>query len=250
MRYITRKGGNLLKYVSVCRSFMLLVDDRENPKVVNKLLMRMGKEKVKVCRLQAADYILGSWGVEAKEINDLYRSIMGFGRTRTIVAQLRDLQEEFDNPMLVVYGTELKPYIPGGRPNARQVAMEMARMRKVIQQFKTTFYQRFPKIRYMELTTMDDFTDWLVVNHTQQGMQLSKHSPHLHKSVKNAELDPRVAVLSTVRGITPDMAKDLLEKFGSIPKILRTRTTQKEIMSVPGIGRKRAKDILKLRENY
>ena len=73
---------------------------------------------------------------------------------------------------------------------------------------------------------------------------------HLHKSVKNAELDPRVAVLSTVRGITPDMAKDLLEKFGSIPKILRTRTTQKEIMSVPGIGRKRAKDILKLRENY
>ena len=48
---------------------MLLVDDRENPKVVNKLLMRMGKEKVKVCRLQAADYILGSWGVEAKALS-------------------------------------------------------------------------------------------------------------------------------------------------------------------------------------
>ena len=38
---------------------MLLVDDRENPKVVNKLLMRMGNEKVKVCRLQAADYVMG-----------------------------------------------------------------------------------------------------------------------------------------------------------------------------------------------
>jgi len=229
---------------------MLLVDDRENPKVVNKLLMRMGKEKVKVCRLQAADYILGECGVEAKEINDLYRSIMGFGRTRTIVAQLRDLQEEFENPMLVVYGTQLKPYIPGGRPNARQIQMEMARMRKVIQQFKTTFYQRFPKIKYMEVTTMDDFTEWLVVNHTQQGMALHKHSPHLNKAVVTAELDPRVAVLTTVKGITPKMAEGLLENFGSIPKLLRARTTQKQIMAVTGIGRKRARAILDLRNNY
>ena len=229
---------------------MLLVDDRENPKVVNKLLMRMGKDNVKVCRLQAADYIIETCGIEAKEINDLYRSIMGFGRTRTIVAQLRDLQEEFENPMLVVYGTQLKPFIPGGRPNAKQVAMEMARMKKVIQQFKTTFYQRFPKIKYMEVTTMDDFTEYLVVNHTQKDMSLSTHSPHLQNAVKTADLDPRIAILTTVKGITPEMAEGLLKEFGSIPKILRTRTTQKDIMKVKGIGRKRAKAILSLRDKY
>ena len=119
---------------------MLLVDDRENPKVVNKLLMRMGNNNVKVCRMTASDYTIGNWGIEAKEINDLYRSIMGFGRTRTIVDQLQDLQESFENPFLVVYGTELKPYIPGGRPGAKAMAMEMARMKKVIKQFKATFY--------------------------------------------------------------------------------------------------------------
>lgn len=230
---------------------MLLVDDRENPKVVNKLLMRMGNDKVKVCRLQSADYILGSCGIEAKEINDLYRSIMGFGRTRTIVAQLRDLQEDFENPMLVVYGTQLKPFVVGAkRPTTKMKAMEMARMKKVIQQFKTTFYQRFPKIKYMEVTTMDDFTEYLVVNHSQHEMRLSEQSPHIQKAVKTAELDPRVAVLTTVEGITPRMAEDLLERFGSIPKLLRSRTTQKEIMKVTGIGRKRARAIIDLRKNF
>ena len=95
---------------------MLLIDDRENDKVINKLLMRMGKNEVKVCRMKASDYTMGTWGIEAKEINDLYRSIMGFGRTRTIVDQLHDLQESCEHPFLVVYGTELKPYIPGQRP--------------------------------------------------------------------------------------------------------------------------------------
>ena len=155
---------------------MLLVDDRENPKVVNKLLMRMGKDDIKVCRMKSSDYTMGEWGIEAKEINDLYRSIMGFGRTRTIVDQLRDLEESCVNPFLVVYGTQLKPYIPGGRPNARQVAVEMSRMKKVIKQFKATFYQRFPKIKYMEVTTMDDFVEWLVINHTQQGFAKYRHT--------------------------------------------------------------------------
>ena len=80
-------------------------------KVVNKLLMRMGANNVKVCRMASADYQIGKWGIEAKEINDLYRSILGIGRNRTIVAQLRDLQENYENPVLLVYGTKLKPWV-------------------------------------------------------------------------------------------------------------------------------------------
>ena len=229
---------------------MLLVDDRENPKVVNKLLMRMGNEKVKVCRLQAADYVMGSWGVEAKEINDLYRSIMGFGRTRTIEEQLRDLQEAFDNPFLVVYGTQLKPYIPGGRPNAKQVAMEMARMKKVIKQFKATFYQRFPKIKYMEVATMDEFVEWLVVSHTQQGFAEYRHKQSEKNAIKKSELDSKVRFLSEIEGITVKEAEGLLEKFGSIPNILKKKTTQKSLMQIKGITRRKARAILDLREDY
>ena len=89
---------------------MLLIDDRENPKVINSLLMRLGdwsqdnaNGQAKVKRLASSDYAIGQWGIEAKEINDLYKSILGIGRTRTIVDQLIDLQNNFEQPYLVVY---------------------------------------------------------------------------------------------------------------------------------------------------
>lgn len=227
---------------------MLLIDDRENDKVINKLLMRMGKNDVKVCRMKASDYTMGTWGIEAKEINDLYRSIMGFGRTRTIVDQLLDLQESCEHPFLVVYGTELKPYIPNQRPNAKLISVEMARMKKVIKQFKAVFYQRFPKIKYMELTTMDEFVEWLVVNHTQQGIAKSRLVYEKQKEIKNADLDLRVQILSSVEGVSVNEAEALLEKFGSIPNILKKKTTQKELMDIDGINRRKAKAILSLRD--
>ena len=229
---------------------MLLVDDRENPKVVNKLLMRMGNDKVKVCRMASSDYTIGEWGIEAKEINDLYRSIMGFGRTRTIVDQLQDLQDSSPNPFLVVYGNQLRPYVPGKRPSAKENAMEMARMKKVIKQFKATFYHRFPKIKYMELNTMDEFVEWLVVSHTQQGLALHRHKISEQKAVEKSKLDNKVKILSSVDGVTVKQAEELLEMFGSIPNILKKKTTQKSLMGVKGINRKKARAILDLREDY
>tara|TARA_R100000152_G_C6779611_1_gene211415 strand:+ start:964 stop:1698 length:735 start_codon:yes stop_codon:yes gene_type:complete len=238
---------------------MLLIDDRENPKVIDKILMRMGdasldkKGQGKVLRMKSSDYRMGTWGIEAKEINDLYRSILGLGRTRTVVDQLRDLEREFENPFLVVYGTKLKPYIPGGRPTARLMAIETARMKKVIQQFKMNFYQRFPKIQYMELATMDEFVEWLVMNHHQINIKgkigVSKLPVEIQKEISKSKLDPRIRILSSIDGITTKHAEDLLEKFGSIPKLLSARTTQKSIMEIEGLGREKAKRILNLRES-
>ena len=211
------------------------------------------KGLAKVARLKSADYVIGQCGIEAKEINDLYRSIMGFGRTRTIVDQLRDLQDNFDNPMLVVYGTKLKPYVQG-RPSAQQMAIEMTRMKKVIDKFKLTFYQRFPNIKYMELPTMDSFVEYLVVNHTQQTLNGSSGVINIPDFVKKAgqekKQDGRVKVLTTIPGITPAIAVDLLQKFGSIPQILHNRRTQKDLMEVNGIGRTKAKKILDLRKKF
>jgi ERCC4-type nuclease len=239
---------------------MLLIDDRENPKVIDKILMRMGDAKLdskgqaRVLRMKSSDYRMGDWGIEAKEINDLYRSILGLGRSRTIVDQLKDLEREFENPFLVVYGTKLKPYIPGGRPTARLMAIETARMKKVIQQFKMNYFQRFPNIKYMELATMDEFVNFLVMNHHQINVKskigVSKLPLDIQKEITKTNLDPRIKILSSLDGITPRHAEDLLEKFGSIPKLLSARTTQKSVMEIEGLGREKAKRILGLRDNY
>jgi len=239
---------------------MLLIDDRENPKVIDKILMRMGDAKLdskgqaRVLRMKSSDYRMGDWGIEAKEINDLYRSILGLGRSRTVVDQLKDLERDFENPFLVVYGTKLKPYIPGRRPTARLMAIETARMKKVIQQFKMNFYQRFPNIQYMELASMDEFVEFLVMNHHQINVKskigVSKLPLDIQKEISKTNLDPRIKLLSSLEGITPRHAEDLLEKFGSIPKLLSARTTQKSVMEIEGLGREKAKRILGLRDNY
>ena len=239
---------------------MLLIDDRENSKLINKILMRMGdwsidnkNGKAKVKRLATADYAIGQTGIEAKEINDLYRSIMGIGRTRTIVEQLIDLQNGFENPMLVVYGTKLKPYVKG-YANRQKMAIEMSRMEKAIERFKFTFYQRFPKIKYMEFDTMEQFVNFLIINHTQMEIDgagsIDRLPDFVKKAAKQKSLDDRVAVLSAIPGVTPATAVDLLQKFDKIPNILHSRRTQKDLMEIKGIGRRKAKRILELRDSF
>jgi len=233
---------------------VLLIDDRENPKLIAKLLMRMGDAKIsdtgeaKVMRMSTADYKMGEWGIEAKEINDLYRSILGIGRSRTIIGQLRDLEKAVTTPMLVVYGTQLKPYV-GKKGNRRSAAIEITRMKQIIRQFKLTFYQRFPKFRYMEFPTMDDFVEWLIINHTQINVS-AKLTDEMKDAIAKPIHDQRVQVLSTVSGVSQQDAEKLLQKFGSLPRILHSRMTQKSLMEVEGIGRVKAKNILGLREKY
>lgn len=227
---------------------MLIVDDRENDLLKHKLLVAMG-EHVKVKRLISADYIMGEIGIEAKEINDLYHSIMGHGRSRTIVGQLHDLNESFERPMLVVYNTKLKPYVRGGNRSA--IAREMKKMHAVIKKFKQNFAIQFPNIQYMELSSMDEFVDWLnAMHHNLRIRKISTAEPAEVAKKSNRNVDPRVAVLSAIEGISERAAHDLLAHFGSIPRILRSRTSQRMLMEIEGIGRKRAKAILSLRERY
>jgi len=227
---------------------MLIVDDRENDLLKHKLLVAMG-EHVKVKRLISADYIIGEIGIEAKEINDLYHSIMGHGRSRTIIGQLHDLDESFERPMLVVYNTKLKPYVRGGGRAA--IAREMKKMHAVIKKFKQNFAIQFPNIQYMELSSMDEFVDWLnAMHHNLRIRKISTAEPAELAKKSNRNVDPRVAVLSAIEGVSERAAHDLLAHFGSIPRILRSRTSQRMLMEIDGIGRKRAKAILSLRERY
>ena len=227
---------------------MLVVDDRENDLLKHKLMVAM-PDHVHVKRLVSADYIIGEIGIEAKEINDLYHSILGHGRSRTIVGQLFDLKENFKRPMLVVYGTKLKPYVRGG--NRQAIAREMKKMKAVIKKFKQTFAIQFPEIQYMELESMDESVDWLSAMHTNLRIRnMTVAAPPEKVKRVSRSVDPRVAVLTSVEGVSERAAHDLLTQFGSIPRILRSRTSQRQLMEIDGIGRKRAKAILKLRERY
>ena len=102
----------------------------------------------------------------------------------------------------------------------------------------------------MEVENMEHFIDWLVTNHTQ--MEIAGQAKENLSTLKLAskEKDNRISALTSITGISYAEAENLLQKFGSIPKILNSRQTQKNLMEVPGIGREKAKRILSLREYY
>ena len=234
---------------------MLLMDDRENDLLIHKVLAEMGdgnvnpKGRARVQRLNVGDYVLGDWGIEAKEINDLYRSILGIGRSRTIVGQLTDLCASFDKPFLVVYNHELKPWFHGRRPTAREISEERQRMRAVIKSFLLTLHQRFPNLRYMHLNTMDYFVEWLATNHRQNIIAGVKHKLPAAAPKPIYADDPRVKALM-VRKVRQEQAEALLKHYGSIPVLLRKGTRQKDMMQIAGINRKQAKAILALRDEF
>lgn len=235
---------------------MLIVDDRENPKIIQQVLARMGDANLsktgqaKIQRMKSGDYIMGNTGIEAKEINDLYHSIMGHGRTRTIVAQLIELQETFEEPMLVVYNKKLKPMNRGRYLSGSQAVGEIAKMVAVIKKFKKELYSSFPKIRYMEFDSAKDFIDFLEFTNYQKTISGLTTPSARSNIVKKTSIDDRVSCLSAINGISIQNAENLLNHFGSIPKILASRRTQKQLMAVEGIGRQKAKRILSLRNKF
>ena len=233
---------------------MIYADDRENERLLHKLYMSAGnrrddpKGNVVVKRLNHGDYILGEWMIEAKEINDLYRSILGIGRNgRTINHQLAEMCEVSDRPFLAIYGTQLKPYFKGRKPKAHEMKREIARMNRIIKSFKMTVYDHFPKIRVIEFATMDDFVEWLCVSHTKKKMNKTVRPP---KRTKMLPTDPRVLALMGIQGITEDIAVSLLEKYGSLPNIMKTKVRQRDLMEIRGIGRVLARRIRNLRKEW
>ena len=233
---------------------MIYADDRENEALLHRLFLAAGNRKtdpkgdILVKRLNYGDYIIGDWVIEAKEINDLYRTILGIGRNgRNITHQLQELCDTSDKPFLAIYGTQLKPYFKGRKARANEMSREIAKMNRVIKSFKMTVYSHFPKIRVIEFATMDDFVQWLTIAHLKKKM---KQSLTVANRTKTPPDDPRLLALMGVQGITEEIATLLLNKYGSIPNLLKTKVKIKDLMAIRGIGRVTARRLKDLRKQW
>ena len=235
----------------------LIIDDRENEKVITKFLIALGDKehdpngKAEVRRLQSADYIIGDIGIEAKEINDLWRSILGIGRSRTINAQLADLVEAFERPMLVVYGSKIKVYNPSKYRNRRSRPQDdIARAHAVIKQFKQELYLRFPQIQFMQVDTMDHFVEWVCRTHKQQEISQRLTTARAVRKTPKASTNPQILALSGVPGVSERIAMDILVRLGSLKNVMKSSTTQKQLMETSGVSRTVARRILSLRDEF
>ena len=234
---------------------VVYIDDRENPALIHSLLGRLGDAdtesngKGKVKRLSTGDYVIGSWGIEAKEINDLYRTILGIGRNRNLTQQLADLCDAYEYPILAVYGTQLKPFFRG-RTSKKVVAQEIMKMKGVIRNFKMNMYARFPKIRYIEFATMEDYVQWIITSHTKLAVNNAIAADKKMRRSGNFSEDYRAVMLATIPGVSLESAHALLKEFGSLRNILLKKNNKKSLTKVKGISNPTAERIISVREDY
>jgi ERCC4-type nuclease len=162
------------------------------------------------------------------------------------------MASNYEDCYLVVYGTKLKPYFGRGRKTGRQeAAIQIARMQAVIRGWKAEFYLRFPNIKYMELPTKDAFIEYIVTNYRQAVIaEATRGVSNENRKAIKADDDPRVKVLSALPGITDAIAKDILNKYGGLKPLMRAKTTQKDLMSIKGMTRRKARAVLELRRPY
>ena len=101
----------------------------------------------------------------------------------------------------------------------------------------------------MQFLTMEDFIDFIITTHTNHLItNRLGNVPDTVKVAQTANLDAPIKALSSIQGITPHLAEQVMDKFGTIPKLLNNKTSQKQLMEIPGIGREKARRILSLRD--
>jgi DNA excision repair protein ERCC-4 len=205
----------------------IIVDERERPSGVPDELRSLGAP-VEYRVLDVADYVVGSYAVERKSVRDFVSSLYS-GR---LFDQAHRLGEAYQTSMLVVEGNlweELKH-----RRNPR--SLWGALISSVLDFGLNVFFTPDGKQTAQFLFTLGKGG-----RHTGG----SGGPPVVVRKPRSQELNRiQLSVLSSLPGIGPQMAGQLLGYFGSLRNVFSASMT--EIAVGAGLGRSRALTVTKL----
>jgi len=205
---------------------MIFIDDRE-PKRIEEILRKI-KAPVYRKRLEVGDYLIAHKGVEVpverKDAND-YLSSIADGR---LFAQTHQLSSRYEIAFVCVIGNI-------------DYAIRMREFRKeaVIGSIISIALRRnFGRVIPLFFKNEVEFCYALKsINRMVESGNL-KTRPRI---IKKGCIDDQIAMLTAIPGIGEEKARRLLEKFGSIQRIVNASVF--ELMRVEGIGEKQAKII-------
>jgi len=205
---------------------MIFIDDRE-PKRIEELL-RMIKAPVYRKRLEVGDYLVSHKGlevpIERKDANDYLNSIMD-GR---LFAQAHALSSNYELAFICIIGN--LEYALTKREFKKEAVIGSVisiAMRKNFGRVVPLFFKNELEFCYALKS----------INKLVEKGDL-KTRPKL---VKKGNIENQIAMLTAIPGIGEEKAKKLLEKFGSIQRIVNASIS--ELMRVAGIGERQAKII-------
>ncbi|WP_456455475.1 DEAD/DEAH box helicase [Methanopyrus sp.] len=196
------------------RAPVIVVDSREiNTKVVEHL--RRKPVILERDTLELADYIVGEGvGVERKSESDFARSLLD-GR---LMDQAREMAREFDRAVIIVEGNPRKEIEPESVDGA---------LATLAVDFGISVLQ----------SSGPEETAELLYRMARRFEERQRPRPRKRRSTE----DLRVEMLSCVPGVGPELARRLLDEFGSIGDVVNASPS--ELKRVKGIGERKAREI-------
>ncbi len=204
----------------------IFADYREKTTGTVKELVELGVS-VKLEMLTSADYILSSRvGVELKTANDFVDSIVD-GR---LLEQLKTLKKSFERPIIMIQGTQDLYALRNVHPNAIRGMLGTIAVSYGI----PILYAKDEK---------DSAALLLSIAKREQDDDKKDFSPHADKKPMTTK-EQQEYLVSCLPSVGPNLAKELLKRFGSVQAIFMA--TEEGLKKTPGIGDKIAKAIREL----
>ncbi|MHA1917768.1 MAG: DEAD/DEAH box helicase [Candidatus Ranarchaeia archaeon] len=203
----------------------IFVDHREQASSVVKNLARLG-DKLNIKQLFVGDYVVSSDTViERKEVKDFVDSIVD----NRLFEQCLKLKENYENPIIVIEGETIF-----GLRNIHPLAINGA-ISSVVLGWKIPILM----VKNSEETAM-------LIHSLARKEQIESKKPVKIRGKKKQDTlqNTQEFIIAGFPGINVTIARRLLEKFGSIEKIMTA--TLEELTSVEGLGKVKASNLKRI----
>ena len=212
---------------------ILFIDNRERSGLEELVMKYCDKNKLNYQKRQTmiTDYCFADVGIEAKSIDDYLQSLYSGHLER----QLQNLEDNYNSAILLIHGT-LDQHIAKRKNRGKSIPYV-----KVFVSF-TGSLARFSTDDDISIITFPNKSlaaRFICKRFEKHGTLGSSSTYRLLR--KTATEDMRIDILQGA-GCSVAIAKRLLEQYGSIVEI--SSLNEKELQSIEGIGKVRAKRIL------
>ncbi len=219
---LSNSGNKLDKYVPEEERLKIFADYREKGSGIIKELAE-SNVIVSLERLDTADYVVSSrCGIEVKTVEDFVNSIID-GR---LLDQIKELKRNFERPLIIIEGIEDIYSVRRVHPNAIRGMLATIAISYGIPILNTKNSQESAALLR-------------IIAKREQEYDSGEFSMHTRKPLSLKDLQEYV--VSSLPDVGGAIAKNLLEKFGSVKNVFNAN--EEELKEVELIGEKKAKRI-------
>ena len=230
-KVIEVKQPTLDNFIHKKEDLIIFADSREGGSKVIKKIKEMGVD-TQLKTMTTADFVVSSRvAIERKTVRDFVDSIID----KRLITQLKDLKEHYERPLIIIEGEEDIYSIRKIHPNAIRGMLSTIAISYGIPILQTKSQEETAKL--IKSIAKREQTDI----EKEFGIRMER------KPLTTKE--QQEFIIESLPGIGPSLAKSLLNKFGSVKKIINA--DQESLIDIDQLGKKKAEEIVKIiKEGY